>query len=274
MDSFDIEVSANNGPQRFGVITVTAGGLAETVAVTQRGTVVEMHYRILVNSEGGTFVSNARINTATSLLDQAKDIFMEQFNVSLVREPGTSSPTERLNQRPGCLFIHPPNDICTPWCGELFETTDHPSGLFPVHPGGDDCTDFHHRSSIHLLGVWPGSRNLSHFKFVDFMLCYFVPRNDDFPWTGSHIHPNGVANAMPGNDMLVTTRSPNPLRTTTHEIAHLFGALDNGTLGYYCTDPECVMMQGSAVHNVWCNACTENIIRNRHRPDAWVPPPQ
>ena len=246
---------------RYGTVTITAGTATRTLHVRQIEAgrpSITVNYRILVNS-------TTSISEAVTLMEDAKPLFAREFGITLVR----SSPqlmTPNLNERPGCT--RPDDAICDEYCGPLaycphtnvYRLPD------PPLPVGPHCESHHHRSSIHFIRQYPGTRELSNFKFVDFRLCYY--------WPGQvHREVGGVATIL-GNQMLVSTNSWDPFLVTVHEIAHLFGALDP-TLARPCTPGQrCVMGPDllTTVLDGWCDKCWDDINRNRHRPTTWVQP--
>jgi len=201
-------------------------------------TVITIPYQVRVN---GTTSGNR----ALSNIDAVKDAFMREFAINLVSvgEPITSV---HLNPKDGCLHF----DRCTPACG--------------VHPNGADCLDRHHRSSDHFVrNAHPGSRATASFMYVDFQLCLFGPAPH---WGHRGVH--GAANER-YYSMIVSMHptADNPIRTTAHEISHLFGASDPAG-NYRCEAGQpCVM--NPDFHNIdhgWCTRCRTDIVNNRHRP--------
>jgi hypothetical protein len=220
---------------------------------------VNMHYRILTNSAGGTETRRQaeeimdRPGAGDSLgimrIKGVEDIFRETFNVNLIRQ--SSEMTPELNMKSGCLAsgTHaicilprpnpnpPPANL--PGCGTALN--------------GSDCQRQHHRAAGHLVRV-DSVRNINTFRFVNYTICDY----------GTNLTPNhrdvyglalggGIVLYPFQRDMVVSLALNEFLHrnTTAHEISHLLGASDGG-----CGPNmrSCVMSTNNANRSahLWC----------------------
>ena len=256
--SFRVNVTANTeNDRRTGTITVTGGGVTHRIEVTQDISIVTMNYTVRVNS-------NVIVADANGIMDDVAPGFMDTFRIRLTRQ--SSSTLTTLNQRTGCTLpshlrcSHPIDSRGQPVheSQRVVDETGQPifhCGVF------SRCEVQHHRSGGHFLSVNPSTGTTKVFKFVDYLLCSY--RGASLPIENQHITVNGLADKVLGDNIIVSTRSDNVLRTTAHEISHLYGARD-GVCSSDLTQ-QCVMRSGAAVYDEWCTICAPDIRRNRNR---------
>ena len=197
-----------------------------------------MRYNILVNQAVPFYRALANV-------EGVKQTFMEEFAIDLVWTGG-HQVLPALDQLAGCLRMVYPDNYCNESCGHC--TT------------GSDCQQSHHRSTERFIRISPGNRQIAHFRFVNFRLCTYI--TPPFPHFPIHIgdRVNGAAFRL-RYDLIVSTHLGNELKTTAHEIAHLFGARD-----WVCTpNQECIMHPDFDVHNRWCDRCRSDILNYRNR---------
>lgn len=193
---------------------------------------VILNYEILVNT-------SVTATEANSLVTGVSGGLRREFGIYPIGHGSRS--TIELNQRSSCSRVTPPDDYCDSTCGPLTFV---------------GCRDSHHRSRHHFFDVQRATGTTSVFRFVDFILCRFDANH-------GHGLINGSATLL-GRDIIVTTRSDNPRRTTVHEISHLFGARD--THETPCIVGQmCVMTPGADTYNRWCDAHWIEVMENRNR---------
>ena len=210
-------------PARPGGNVPATGGMVSWAVTWTHIPPITMNYNIF----RGTGVPASE---AQRFVDDVKPAFRNQFAIYLVRQSTTM--TSALNQRFGGCTL-PLNGGCNTDCG-------------PYHR----CDQEHHRSRNHFLSVNHSVGPTLAFRFVNFSPCRVL--------NGEHGVVNGSADRVGGNNMIVTSQSDNPRRTTAHEISHLFGATDGR-----CSDPLCVMTSGAATHTQWCDNHRYQILISR-----------
>ena len=183
---------------------------------------------------------------AQNTMNQVERLFRDNFAINLVRVGNDAR--DNLAPRPGCN-----RNAETQFCA-YSSIARYNCGL------NNRCHDLHHRSGTFMLSRWPGSSTTMSFKFVNYMTCFWeAPRHD-------RVH--GLASVSPttftGHHMLVSTQSPNALRTAVHEVSHVFGAHGHEE---YCTPGQPCVMRNNAlipVHNQWCAHHRNQILARRH----------
>ena len=178
-------------------------------------------------------------------MNQVEPLFRDNFAIDLVRTG--NDPRDNLAPRLGCN-----RNATTQFCAQ--------SSIARYNCGANNqCHDFHHRSGSFMLSRWPSTGpTIMHFKFVNYMTCFYQD--------GRHDRAHGLASTSQitfvGRTMLVSTQSPNVLRTAVHEVSHLLGASGHEEV---CTPGwRCVMDQNETIHNQWCPHHRNQILARRH----------
>lgn len=159
---------------------------------------------------------NTNINSISSAFNGT---FGVSFNVV------SNYTSDSLNQKTGCE--RQAAQTCNEDCGDV-----------------TSCRNTHHKSAPYFVNIFT-SNTYRVVRFVDYKICNY--KNSDH-------HPvNGLTDYVGGNNIIITNRSPNLMRTTCHELSHFVGAVDN-----VCSSSVCTMSNGD-YYNVWCTNCASYI---------------